>query len=104
MYIMEQAKSHTQTESKTDWMNTMLYKLAINLSTPDGKRQFADVEALMQRVQSRREAESILDISLTLNVRNLYIDRPRRRLPLHYRVRDSRKARELMIFSDVINV
>ncbi len=42
----------------------MFYNLAIALNTPDGERMRSDLESLMQRIQSRREAEAVPDIPL----------------------------------------
>lgn len=48
-------------------MSDMLYNLAVALTRPEGKQQLADLEALMQRIQSRREVEAIPGIALTPN-------------------------------------
>jgi hypothetical protein len=64
---MKEAESHSPTESKMPWMNTMLYNLAVILSTPEGRRQFAELESVMQRIQSRKDAEAVPDIPLTPN-------------------------------------
>ena len=44
----------------------------------------------------------VLTYDEVAKIRDLYPARPKKRLSLQYRVRDSHKARELMIFSDAV--
>jgi len=64
---MKEAESLSKTESKMPSMDAILHSLALFLGTPEGQRQFAEFESIMQRIQSRKEAEAIPDIPLTPN-------------------------------------
>jgi hypothetical protein len=63
----EGADSTVATESKMSGADAMFHKLAVALSTPEGQQQLADLEAVMQRIQARREVESVPNIPLTPN-------------------------------------
>jgi DNA adenine methylase len=55
---------------------------------------------LAKLLNKNRKKNWVLTYDERTKIRNFYIKRHRERRPFHYRVRDSRKARELMIFSD----
>lgn len=64
----------------------------------------ADHEKLADLLNKNAKRYWVLTYDALKKVQNLYIERRRRRLDLKYRVRDSRRARELMIFSDMIKI
>jgi len=63
-----------------------------------------DHEKLADLLNKNAERHWVLTYDEVAKIRNLYLDRARKRLDLKYRVRDSHKARELMIFSDALRV
>jgi DNA adenine methylase len=62
----------------------------------------SDHQRLAKLLNGNRNKHWLLTYDERSQIRQLYNDRYRQRLPLKYRVRGSRKAYELMIFSDSI--
>jgi len=60
----------------------------------------AEHKRLANLLNKNSSGNWVLSYDERAKIRNFYIRRHRERRPFHYRVRDSRKARELMIFSD----